>query len=69
MASMDKRTTGITRRWVAAAALASPLLSQTPEAQPASELEAARAQAARNSDQLWKFRTPVLLEPSFVFRP
>jgi hypothetical protein len=69
MASMEKPKTVISRRALAAAVFAGPLLAQKPESDPVQELEAVRTQARRSSDQLRKFQTPVLLEPSFVFRP
>jgi hypothetical protein len=54
---------------MAAAAMAAPLLAQTPPEKPGGDADAARAQARQNLDTLRKFRTPMLVEPSFVFRP
>jgi hypothetical protein len=65
---MDKQNRGITRRGIAAA-IALPLLAQAPESKPASELESAQAQLRRTSEQLRQFRTPMLLEPGFIFKP
>ena len=70
MATMEHPEGGLTRRQLGgAAALALPALAQTPPAKPVGELEAARAQARQTSEQLRKFKAPMLLEPSFVFRP
>ncbi|MBC8166215.1 MAG: hypothetical protein H7Y20_10125 [Bryobacteraceae bacterium] len=68
---MKQSTRGVTRRQVAAAIPGlAPLLAQAPvPATPEGELEAARAQAKQNRDLIRKVHLPVLLEPSFFFRP
>lgn len=66
----------ITRRKLAAVALAPALLAQTPPSQtpppipsnPEEELAAARAQNQRNSQALDKFAVPIATEPATVFK-
>ena len=65
---MDKRTRGVTRRSIAAAAIGAPLLAQTPESKPPDDTQIALDRTRQTSEQLRKFRTPVLLEPAFMFR-
>jgi hypothetical protein len=60
---------GLTRRGLAAAFAATPLLAQAPAAQQTDELAAARESAKRNAAQIRKHQISTLAEPSFVFKP
>jgi hypothetical protein len=67
-------SSGITRRDLATAITALPLLatsaaSAQTASTPAEELAAARQQTQRNAEQLRKFKIPIATEPSFSFRP
>jgi len=66
---MSEPREGITRRQLAAAAVTTPLLAQTPAASAESELEAARDEMKQVGVRLRKETVPTMLEPSVVFRP
>jgi hypothetical protein len=61
----------LTRRQFAATAFATSTAAQTPEPQrsQADELAAARDRVRQASAALRKIPVPILLEPSFAFRP
>lgn len=65
---MKQSKPGITRRSMAVMTVAAgPVMAQSPP--PPDELAAARAQSKQNAVQLRKHPVPMLLEPSFLFRP
>ena len=67
---MKRKSTGVTRRQLAAAIAAAPALAQAPPpAQPDDYLAAAREQWKQTSATLRKFEVHQLLEPGFIFRP
>ena len=60
---------GITRRMLAATALAPAAVAMQPPPAPADELAAVRQQSQRTTETLRKFKVPMATEPSFAFRP
>ena len=64
----DSPPRGITRRHLAGALTAAPLLAQN-AVKTEDDLAASREQVKRNSDQIRRFNLPQATEPGFIFRP
>ena len=64
--------TSVTRRDIAAAVAAFPLLARpgaNAQTAPADEVAAVRQQRQRTTEELRRFKVPIATEPSFAFRP